>query len=50
MLENKYTSCYINIINKAKNRLLDGYYETHHIVPKSLGGSNLKENLVKLTG
>jgi hypothetical protein len=49
MLENKYTSYYISIINKAKNRLLDGYYETHHIVPKSLGGSNLKENLVNLT-
>lgn len=49
MLENKYTSCYINIINKAKNRLLDGYCETHHIIPKSLGGSNLKENLVNLT-
>ena len=49
MLENKYTSYYISIINKAKNRLIDGYYEKHHIVPKSLGGSNLKENLVNLT-
>jgi len=49
MLENKYTSYYNNIINKAKNRLLDGYYETHHIIPKSLGGTNLKENLVNLT-
>jgi hypothetical protein len=49
MLENKYTNCYINIINKAKNRLIDGYCETHHIIPKSLGGSNLKENLVNLT-
>lgn len=49
MLENKYTKYYINIINKAKNRLIDGYCETHHIIPKSLGGSNLKENLVNLT-
>ena len=49
MLENKYTSYYNNIINKAKKRLLDGYYETHHIIPKSLGGSNLKKNLVNLT-
>lgn len=49
MLENKYTSYYKKIINNAKNRQLDGYYETHHIIPKSLGGSNLKENLVKLT-
>lgn len=49
MLENKYTSYYNSIINKAKNRLVDGYCETHHIIPKSLGGSNLKENLVNLT-
>jgi hypothetical protein len=49
MLENKYTSYYNSIINNAKHRSIDGYYETHHIVPKSLGGSNLKENLVKLT-
>lgn len=49
MLENKYTNYYNNIINKAKNRPLDRYYETHHIIPKSLGGSNLKENLVNLT-
>ena len=26
-----------------------GYYEKHHIQPKSLGGSNKKENLVRLT-
>lgn len=49
MLENKYTSYYNNIINNAKTRSLHGYYEVHHIIPKSLGGSNSKENLVKLT-
>jgi hypothetical protein len=49
MLENKYTSYYNNIIDRAKTRLLDGYHETHHIIPKSLGGSNHKDNLVKLT-
>lgn len=49
MLENKYTSCYNNIINNAKNRLLNGYYENHHIIPRSLGGSNRQDNLVKLT-
>ena len=49
MLENKYTSYYNNIIKNAKNRQIDGYYETHHIIPKSLGGSNHKENLVNLT-
>jgi hypothetical protein len=49
MLENKYTKYYNQIINSAKNRTLEGYCENHHIIPKSLGGNNLKENLVKLT-
>ena len=26
-----------------------GYYETHHIIPKSLGGTDTVENLVNLT-
>ena len=50
-LQNKYTRCYYSIIDRAKTRTLssDIYTELHHIIPKSLGGSNLKENLVKLT-
>lgn len=47
--ENKYHRWYFNIINRAKIRTITGYYETHHIVPKSLGGDDLAENLVKLT-
>lgn len=49
-----YKAIYYKIIEKAKketengNRLI-GYYEKHHILPKSLGGNNDKENLVKLT-
>lgn len=35
---------------RAKSRkLLEGYSERHHILPKSLGGSNESENLVDLT-
>lgn len=49
MLENKYTKIYQKIISRAKGRTLTGYCESHHIIPKSLGGSNQKENLVKLT-
>jgi 5-methylcytosine-specific restriction endonuclease McrA len=49
MLENKYTKIYHSIITRANNRSLSDYCESHHIVPKSLGGSNLKENLVNLT-
>ena len=45
-----YKSVYENIIKYAKTRInLTGYYETHHILPKSLGGTNDVSNLVKLT-
>jgi hypothetical protein len=48
---NKYTKWYFNIINHAKNCTLSdsSYYEIHHIIPKSLNGSNRRTNLVKLT-
>lgn len=51
-IENKYSKWYWNIIEKSKNRNLpdDIYKEKHHIVPRSLGGDNSKENLVSLTG
>ena len=45
----KYTKWYNIIINKSTNRVLTGYLETHHVIPKSLGGSNEQKNLVKLT-
>jgi hypothetical protein len=48
-LSNKYTVWYFNIINRAQQREIIGYFEKHHIIPKSLGGSNQKSNLVKLT-
>jgi hypothetical protein len=49
-IDNKYSKMYFNIINCAKNRChYVGYTEKHHIIPKSLGGSNNKDNLVKLS-
>ena len=48
-LTNKYTKWYFAIVNNAKLRLSEGYQEKHHIIPKSLGGDNSKENLVNLT-
>jgi len=48
-LQNKYTTWYYSIINNAKNRNIDSYTEKHHIIPKSLGGDNSTDNLVKLT-
>ncbi len=51
-LDNKYNKCYYSIINRAKSRGLsiEGYSEKHHILPRSLGGSDNDENLVRLTG
>lgn len=49
-LQNKYTKYYYNIINRAKERTgIIGYTEKHHIVPKSLGGNNKKDNIATLT-
>jgi hypothetical protein len=44
-----YSKIYNSIIEKAKIRQNDCYVEKHHIIPKCLGGSNEKENLVELT-
>ena len=46
---NKYEKWYATIIENAKDRKLTGYKETHHIVPRSLGGSDDADNLVDLT-
>lgn len=49
-LQNKYTNVYINLIARGIIRSKPiGYAERHHIVPRSLGGSNDEENLVWLT-
>ena len=48
-LENKYSEWYMSIISRAKTRLIEGYTEKHHIIPKSLGGDDSLENLVVLT-
>lgn len=55
----KYTTWYYNIITNAKSRgfttkkeanTMLGYVEKHHIVPKSLRGTDDKNNLVFLSG
>lgn len=57
-LTNKYTNWYFSIIHNAnkdrrvklKKTSLDYvYYESHHIVPKSMNGNNDSSNLVLLT-
>jgi len=44
-----YEKLYKNIIKNRINSPVEGYTETHHIIPRSLGGNDNKENLVKLT-
>jgi len=48
-LKNKHSNIYNQIIDRARNRLLTSYYEKHHIIPQSLGGSNDASNIVNLT-
>ena len=44
-----YSTHYKSLIERAKIRSLTGYKESHHIVPKCLGGTDDSANLVNLT-
>ncbi len=46
---NKYTRWYNQITDRARNRIIEDYTETHHINPRSLGGTDDADNLVDLT-
>lgn len=48
-LDNKYTGWYNTIIENSKNRNISGYTEKHHIIPRSLGGTDDSSNLAILT-
>ena len=43
-----YINRYNKFIEYAKTQHSLGYKETHHIIPKSLGGSNDSDNLIKI--
>lgn len=45
----EYLKIYNKIIERAANRDIVGYVEKHHILPKCLGGTNKKYNIVSLT-
>lgn len=52
MNENKYKKWYDAIIQYRKENPIskdDEYCESHHIIPRSLGGSNDDDNLINLT-
>lgn len=45
-LNNKYTKWYLSLVNNPTPTT--GYVETHHIIPKCLGGTNHRKNLVSI--
>jgi hypothetical protein len=44
-----YLGHYTALMDRAKDRILDSYTETHHIIPKCLDGDDNIINLVELT-
>lgn len=40
---------YDALVSRARVRQIDGYSEKHHIIPRCMGGSNAKSNIVRLT-
>lgn len=52
-IPNKYTITYYRIVNRSfseqRKRSDDTRYEAHHVIPKSIGGSDERCNIVLLT-
>lgn len=48
-LDNKYTRWYWDLIDSRRNQAESEKTECHHIVPRSLGGTDNNENLIHLT-
>lgn len=44
-----YAKAYMALVRKASGREVTGYTESHHIIPRCLGGSDAESNLVRLT-
>lgn len=44
-----YPRIYSQLIERARTRVLDGYVERHHVIPRCMGGSDEISNLVQLT-
>jgi len=44
-----YSKVYYDLCEKGRYRELDGYVERHHIVPRCMGGTDDRDNLVSLT-
>ena len=44
-----YNKHYTLLVQRGVNRTIDGYKERHHIIPKCVGGTDDKSNIVELT-
>src|ERR1035437_6792830 len=48
-IQNKYTDTYFKILHNAKTKIYTERTETHHIIPRCLGGTDEDSNLIKLS-
>jgi len=44
-----YSAHYDRLILRARSRILVGYRECHHVIPRCMGGTNSAANIVRLT-
>lgn len=44
-----YKEHYSRLVDRAKYRVLSGYKEKHHVIPRCIGGCNDASNIVNLT-
>lgn len=44
-----YASHYDRLISRARGRVLEGYRERHHVLPRCMGGDDSPGNIVELT-
>jgi len=44
-----YQKVYNTLVRRGQNRILEGYSEKHHIIPRCIGGNDEETNLVSLT-
>lgn len=44
-----YSYHYDRLITRARCRILSGYRERHHVIPRCMGGTDAIDNLVNLT-
>lgn len=49
VLSMNYRKIHDSLISRARERVLDGCVEKHHVLPKCMGGTDDRSNIVRLT-